>query len=201
MGIAMAARRAERRTRHPHARAGNGTVGDSVLFRHNQIGVGADIAYRGETGLQCGAGVSRHLEGLSDIRLGHQLADGIAAVELAGEMDMGVDQAGQHGGAGQVNDIGALRCGEAGRHRHDTVIMDQDGDLVARGRPCAINKSTGMDGSVGKGRWRKRGKRSRGEKKIAHTQLPFRYLSNQATMRSIESIRFSRLAKPWPSPG
>ena len=71
-------------------------------------------------------------------------------------MDVGVDEAGQHGGAGEVDDLRPGWDPAALLDRCDAPALDEDGDVVARRSARTVDQRAGLDDE-------KRGRGERGE--------------------------------------
>ncbi|OIQ63318.1 hypothetical protein GALL_551410 [mine drainage metagenome] len=152
-GVTMAAGRADGVGRRNDARPLDIAGVDRLLQADVVVVVGADIADGGEAGLQGAPGGAHRDIGAVIAVEGHGLDDRIAAVELAGDVVVGVDQAGQDGGVGQVDDLGPGRRDEARLDAGDAVVMDQDRDLGAGRLADPVDQVAGMDDHIlGKGR-------------------------------------------------
>ena len=146
--VAMAAGRAERRARHPQARAGDDGAVDRFLERDDYLRIGAAVADRGEAGEQRVAHEAGRFDRILIGAARHRIADRVARVPAGGDMVMGVDQARQHGLGRQVDHLRAGRRDEARLDRGDAIVMDQDRHFLARGSAGAVDHPSGMDHDI-----------------------------------------------------
>ena len=148
-GVAVAAGRAERRARHPHARSGRQACVDGVLECDDNAGRAADIANRGEARQQGRAGVVDRIDLVIEVGAGHGGVDRITPMIALGDVDMVVDQAGQDGSAGKVNDLRAFGArGETFLNRNDSLVVDDDRDLFAGGLARAVDQPACMNDQI-----------------------------------------------------
>ena len=146
--IAVTTGRSKRRTGNEHARPGDLAVGDGLLQRDHDIGIGANVADGCEAGKQRVFGARDGIERVIVTRSRHGFGDGIAAVEKRGDVIVAIDQSGQHRGIGKVDDFGARRRDEALLHLCDAVVVDQDGDLRPFGLRHTVDQPPGMNDDV-----------------------------------------------------
>ena len=133
----MSTGRADRQRRHLHPRPGDDAGVDGFAQRHVDELAGADIPDRGEAGFERSAGVEMRLDRGVDRAAAEQalvVVPGIAA----GDVGMAVDQAGQQGGAAQVDDRGAGRDRQIRAGSHDPVAFDDDHRIAHRGAALAV---------------------------------------------------------------
>ena len=114
------------------------------LQRDVRAAVRADVADRGEPGLERAPRVDRRPHGGIDRAQRHRADDRVRGA-FAGDVRVGVDQARHHGGARQVDDLGSGGLDETGLDVRDAVAVDEDRHLLAddRGRP--VDQPSGMD--------------------------------------------------------
>ena len=102
-------------------------------------------------GEQRGAGILLGVEGLGVGRAAERV-DRVVAIGARAQVGVAVDQAGEHGGFGEVDDLGA--CGNLrgvrGLHRLDALALDDDdhvlADVVAGGVEEAAGANVSDDG-------------------------------------------------------
>jgi hypothetical protein len=94
--------------------------------------VGAHVAHGGEAGFERHAGVGHGFEGDPGGGFG-ELNDGIGAVVAIGEVSVAVDEAGQHGHLGEVDNLGVGGNCEIASYRLDFIVADEDDLMVENG--------------------------------------------------------------------
>ncbi len=91
-----------RRPGGDHARTGHFPGRDPVAQGEDGVIVRAQVGHRGETGHQGASGEQRPAYGLVGAGLGHPLQP-LVRVRFAGQVDMAVDQSGQHETVAQIH--------------------------------------------------------------------------------------------------
>jgi hypothetical protein len=143
--VAVAALDADGVAGHAHARTRQLAVVDGVAQGDVAEAAGADVAHGGEAGFQRHPGRMRAVHGGADV--GHAQRLVAVLVRVAGQVGVGVDQARQHGGAGQVDDLGAGRHADAGggADRGDALAADEDGLVVEHLAGDDVDQLAGAD--------------------------------------------------------
>ena len=126
--VAPAATAADEGAGHHHPRTGRPPGVDRVAQGDVDEGpVVADVAHAGEAGVEGVARVAHPGHPLLRTGPGEQLGVALPAVDLAHEVGVTVDQAGQQGRAGQVEDGGVDGRVGRGHDGGDPVTVDHDG--------------------------------------------------------------------------
>ena len=106
--------------------------------------IGAYVAHRGESRFQRDSGVGHGLERDSCGGFLNWLTD--RCVGSIGKMGVTVDEAGQHGHFGEIDDFCIGRNCEIATYRLDFVVADQDGLILENGGGIWVDQLTGADG-------------------------------------------------------
>ena len=126
LGISVPAGGAQRLTGDEHSGPWNGTFGDRPAHGDHEGVVAADVPHGCEPRLQRAQRRTDRDVGVISACPRHRFHDGIAAIELAGDVVMSVNQAGQDSGGFQVNHLRPYRGDEPGFNPGDPIIMDQN---------------------------------------------------------------------------
>ncbi len=185
--IAVAARDAQGHARGPDARAENEALVDRLPQADVRAAAGADVADGGEAGVERALRVDGGADGFVGRRLRHGLDEGVAGA-FAGDVGVGVDQAGEDRRGGQVDDFGAGRPGEAVLDRRDAVAFDDDRDLFTGGVGHPVDQASGVDDDAARSGGRRRRTRLTGRGRLAgqeqgnccaeETQIPRHHLNS-----------------------
>ena len=171
--VSVAGRRAQRFQRKPQPRARNLPRLDGVAHRHRFVAA-AQVPHGGEALLQHLAREQRCVEGTVESRVCHPVFRGIrAARQLRTQVHVHVDEARQHGAAGEVDDRGARRLHEAFADGGNAVVVDDHRHVLARRSREAVVEEARVDDHVrGGGGERQESEREAGGKtrKQAHVQ-------------------------------
>ena len=130
--VAMSTRHRDHPRCRKDIRAGELTGVDRVAQGQDEPRIATEIAHRGETGEQGLAGVEDRGERLILIVAARCLEPRLEPVVEAGEMDVAVNQAGQHGRVAQVHDARAGEIDEGVADLGDGPAADDDSDVAAR---------------------------------------------------------------------
>nr|GEU28320.1 hypothetical protein [Tanacetum cinerariifolium] len=148
--VAMAAGRTQHIARDVQTRPGNEALGDGFFQAHDHLGRGAQVAHGRKAEVEQHAGVAHGAEGQVGGRRRKPpgQAVGLGTDHAVRHVHVGVDQAGQHGGAGQVHHLGAGRRDEAALHGGNAVVGDQDRHAVGNLARDGVDQMTGVDHHV-----------------------------------------------------
>ena len=177
--VGMAAGGADRHGGDQHARAGNLAAVDRVTQRHVEIARRADVAHRGEAGIERAPGQGGRQHRVVHDALGQRVAVVVAGAGggIGAEMHVHVDQARQQRGVAQVDQLSrrrAPRCRRAPRRcarRAPSPPPDR-----ARGRDsvsiqcAALTASTALGVGARRGRTGPRQSRQQGTAKAKQSE-------------------------------
>src|SRR5262249_43394105 len=139
--IAVAAGDADAGAGGDDARAGEIALVDQVAQVGGEERLRADVANGGEARLQRAAGVHHRGHRRRQGR-GLEGPDVLESVGPGLEVDVGVDQAGEHRRAGEIDHRGAGRSGYA--HGGDSVVLDPEGDVLLVRFGEAVEEASGF---------------------------------------------------------
>ena len=139
---------AERRSCHPQARAFDDAGSDRLLERDDGAQRCPHVARAGEARQQRAPRIGRRPHGGIELRPRRPFRNGIAAVGLARQMHMAVDQTRQHRLMREIDDGGAGRRREARLDRNDAVVMDEDRNIGLDRLVDAVDEPPGMDDDI-----------------------------------------------------
>ncbi len=146
--IAMTGGRPQRLQRDPEPGPGDLARRDGIADRDSVIAA-AHVAGAGETLLQHGTHEDGAIEGPVQSGVREPVFGGVHAAGQPGrDVDMAVDKARHHGLAGEIDDLGTGWFDKAGLNRGDAVVVDEDGNLVARRIGHAVEQCAGVDHHV-----------------------------------------------------
>ena len=142
--IAVAANNRQRRSGSDDARSGNDPLRSAAAQAVGSVLRAAGLAHGGEPGQRGQAGVLRAQHHAPFFGLGRFLPE--IAAGIAGQMDVQVNQAGQHGLFGQMDHGCAFGRGQKSvLDAHDLAIGDDDRCRSARLTGGVRNHRSGMD--------------------------------------------------------
>jgi hypothetical protein len=89
------------------------------------------------------------IESPIQIGMSEPVFDGVHPAGQPGrDVHVAIDKAGHHRLAGEIDDFGARRVGEAGLNRGDAVVVDENGNLLARSIAHPVEQRAGVDDNV-----------------------------------------------------
>jgi hypothetical protein len=115
-----------------------------------EVALVADVAHRGEAGLEHGPGVDHSLDGTVGVGIpqgGEVVVAGIATLlHLDAEVGVGIDQPGRDRRGREVDHAGAHRDSHVAANRRDAALLDQNHLVPGGGTGVGIDDGTGANG-------------------------------------------------------